>query len=91
MNEVWKRQVKTFFKSQLGKSYYQIYFQKLNKNKKSIMKEYKCSGSVNSKLKDAFSGLRIFFATESPLNMMKNAFYSIIKSLFARKIFNFLS
>ena len=41
--------------------------------------------------KDALSGLRQFLATESPLKMMKNAFYFIIKALFVLKIFKFLS
>ena len=41
--------------------------------------------------KDALSSLRQFLATESPLKMMKNAFYSILKALFILKIFRFLS
>ena len=43
--------------------------------------------------KDALSGLRQFLATESPLKMMKNAFYFTLKTLFvlALKIFKFLS
>ena len=86
-----KDKLKHFLKVNLAKVITKYISRNLNKKKKSIMKEYKCSGSVNSKLKGAFSGLRIFLATESPLNMMKNAFYSIIKSLFVRKIFNFLS
>ena len=36
-------------------------------------------------------GLRQFLATESPLKMMKNAFYFMLKALFVRKIFQFLS
>ena len=43
------------------------------------------------KFKGALSGLRQFFATESPLKMMKNAFYFTSKALFVLKIFNFLS
>ena len=39
--------------------------------------------------KGALSGLRQFFATESPLKIMKNAFYFTLKSLFVLKIFNF--
>ena len=42
-------------------------------------------------LKGALSGLRQFLATESPLEMMKNAFYFTSKVLFVLKIFNFLS
>ena len=36
--------------------------------------------------KGALSGLRQFLATESPLKMMKNAFYFTLKSLFVLKI-----
>ena len=40
-------------------------------------------------LKGALSGLRQFLATESPLKMMKNAFYFTSKALFVLKIFKF--
>ena len=40
--------------------------------------------------KGVLLGLR-FLATESPLKMMKNAFYFTSKALFVLKIFNFLS
>ena len=40
--------------------------------------------------KDALSDLRQFLATESPLKMMKNAFYFTLKALFVLKIFKFL-
>ena len=36
-------------------------------------------------------GLRKLLATESPLKMMKNAFYFNLKALFILKIFKFLS
>ena len=42
-------------------------------------------------LKGALSGLRQFLAAESPLKMMKNAFYFNLKALFALKIFKFSS
>ena len=42
-------------------------------------------------LKGTLSGLRQFLATESPLKMMKNAFYFTSKALFVLKIFKFLS
>ena len=42
-------------------------------------------------LKGALSGLRQFLTTESPLKMMKNAFYFNLKALFVLKIFKFLS
>ena len=41
--------------------------------------------------KGALSGLRQLLATESPLKMMKNAFYFTLKALFVLKIFKFLS
>ena len=41
--------------------------------------------------KGALSGLRQFLAIESPLKMMKNAFYFTSKALFVLKIFTFLS
>ena len=42
-------------------------------------------------LKGTLSGLRQFLATESPLKLMKNAFYFTSKALFVLKIFKFLS
>ena len=33
------------------------------------------------KIKGAFSGLRQFLAAESPLKLMKNAFYFMLKAL----------
>ena len=41
--------------------------------------------------KDALSGLKQFLATESPLKVMKNAFYFTLKALFVLKIYKFLS
>ena len=41
-------------------------------------------------LKGALSGLTQFLATESPLKMMKNAFYFTSKAVFVLKIFKFL-
>ena len=46
---------------------------------------------VNFEIKGALSGLRQSLATESPLKMMKNAFYFTPKALFVLKIFKFLS
>ena len=43
-----------------------------------------------SDLKGALSGLRQFLANESPLKMMKNAFYFTLISYFVLKIFKFL-
>ena len=41
--------------------------------------------------KGALSGVRQFLATESPLKLMKNAFYFTSKAPFVLKIFKFLS
>ena len=41
-------------------------------------------------LKGALESLRPFLMTESPLKMMKNAFYFTLKALFVFKIFKFL-
>ena len=43
------------------------------------------------KIKDALLVLRQHLATESPLTMIKSAFYSTSKTLFVLKIFKFLS
>ena len=42
-------------------------------------------------LKGVLAGLRQFWATESPLKMMKKALYFISECLFVLKIFKFLS
>ena len=42
-------------------------------------------------IKGALPGLRQFLATESPLSVMKNVFYFILKALLVLKIFKFLS
>ena len=42
-------------------------------------------------VKGMLSGLRHFLATESPLKMIKNAFYFTTKVLFILKIFKFSS
>ena len=44
---------------------------------------------TKSSLKGGLYGLRKFFITESPLKMMKNAFYFTLKALFVLKIFKF--
>ena len=41
--------------------------------------------------KGAVLGLRQFLATESPLKMMKGAFYFTLKALFVLQIFQYLS
>ena len=41
--------------------------------------------------KGALSGLKQFLATESPIKMMKNAFYFTSKALLVLKIFKYLS
>ena len=47
--------------------------------------------SLPSSLKGALSGLRPFLAAESPLKMMKNAFYFTSKALFVLKILRVFS
>ena len=47
--------------------------------------------SSKCSLKGALSSLRLLLATESPLKLMKNAFYFILKALLAVRIFTFLS
>ena len=42
-------------------------------------------------VKGALEGLRQFLITESPLKIMKNAFYFTLKALFVLKLFKFLS
>ena len=44
-----------------------------------------------NEFKGPLSGLRQFLTTRSPLKMMKNAFYYVLKALFVLKIFTFLS
>ena len=46
--------------------------------------------SDNVSFKGSLSGLGQFWATESPLKMIKNAFYFTLKALFVLKIFKFL-
>ena len=41
--------------------------------------------------KSSLLGVRKFLAAESPLKLMKNAFYITLKALFVLKIFKFLS
>ena len=41
--------------------------------------------------KDPLSNLRQFLTTESPLKIMKNTFYFMLKALFVLAIFTFLS
>ena len=46
---------------------------------------------LETEFKGALSGQRQLLATESPLKMIKNAFYFTSKALFVLKIFKFLS
>ena len=61
---------------------------RLIKNWKQSLDNQKLVGAV---LIDALSCLRQFLATESPLKIMKNAFYFTLKDLFVLRIFKFLS
>ena len=49
------------------------------------------SKTIGDLHRSALSGLRQFLATESPLKIMKNAFYFTSKAFFILKIFKFLS
>ena len=46
---------------------------------------------VGKTVQSALSDLKQFMAIESPLKMMKNAFYFTLKALLLLKIFKFLS
>ena len=46
---------------------------------------------LSSNIKGTLTGLTYVLATESPLKMMKNAFYFTTKALFVLKTFKFLS
>ena len=50
-----------------------------------------CTNQIKCLLKGALSHMRQFLATESPLKMIKNAFYFILKTLRVLKVFEFLS
>ena len=45
---------------------------------------------IYSEFKGAFSGLGQYLGTESPLKLMKNAFYFTLEAAFVPKIFKFL-
>ena len=50
-----------------------------------------CTNQIKCLLKGALSRMRQFLATESPLEMIKNAFYFTLKTLCVLKVFEFLS
>ena len=54
-------------------------------------KEREMSKKMRSCLKGTLSGLGQYLTNESPLKVMKNAFYFTLKALFVLKIFKFLS
>ena len=64
-----------------------------NSNKNVLKKFNKLAAIFSSKtfLKSPLSALRQFLTIESPLNMMKNAFYFMLNVLFVFEIFTFLS
>ena len=77
---IWVFSVGSLSKSKLGR--------------KHDSKEFHCIYVLSkhfTRLKGALSGLRQLLAMESPLKMMKNAFYFTSKALFVLKIFKFLS
>ena len=57
-----------------------------------VLVELYTSFSFNTQtLNSTLTGLRQVLATESPLQMMKNAFYFNLKAFFILQIFKFLS
>ena len=64
-----------------------IIFQIGGRDKKLFIKPYE----EQNAFKGSLSGLKQFLTAESPLKMMKNTFYLMIKALFVLKIFTFLS
>ena len=55
-----------------------------------FIKSTDCILLSSFELKGTLSGLRQFLATESPVKMMKNAFYFTLTALFVLKIHKFL-
>ena len=60
----------------------------LNTRNKEV---YAKNDVMTTVIKVALSILRQYLANESPIKMMKNAFYFTLKALFLLKIFKFLS
>ena len=56
-----------------------------------LRNKYKQAKTKYANFKGVLSGLSQILANESPLKMMKNAFYFTLKALFVLKIFKFLS
>ena len=65
-------------------------FRKENKKSPCFLLLTGQNKQVIRSIKGALSGLRQFLATESPLKLMKNAYFTS-KALFVLKIFKFLS
>ena len=72
--------------------------QKANQISRKLNMEYsrgkfrwKVSYSVDNLIKSTLSGMRQYLESESPLKMMKNAFYFTLKARFVLKIIKFLS
>ena len=75
-----------------GNMVFSVYIYKCYKYNTTLLeKKSKMIFSRKNTLKDALSSLRQYLAIESPLKMMKNAFYFILKALFFLQIFKFLS
>ena len=71
---------------------FSVYMNKCYKYDITLLeKKSKMIFSRKNTFKDALSSLRQFLATESPLKMMKKAFYFTLKALFFLQIFKFLS
>ena len=60
------------------------------KNRSRFRSSIKLGTTTFAWLKNALSGLRQFWGTESPLKMTKNAFYFTLKALSVLEVFKFL-
>ena len=60
------------------------------KNRSQFRSSIKLGTTTFAWLKNALSGLRQFWGTESPLKMTKNAFYFTLKALSVLEVFKFL-
>ena len=85
-----KEQIKRYkmTKRQIFEKFDNLSEDELNTRNKEV---YVKNDVMTTVIKVALSGLRQYSANESPIKMMKNAFYFTLKALFLLKIFKFLS
>ena len=70
---------------------FQFLFRRLSHSLCLSFSQFRNKKLITRLFKGVLSSLRQFLATESPLKMMKNAFYFTLKVLFVLKISKFLS